>query len=160
MSEFYTEISNHKGINQAVLEESKFKYIKGFALLNLQENDDYAFDAIPHETGLLILEGNCDLEINGIVEKMLGLRNDVWSGKPTAAYVPRDTKFTIRSQKALVGICTAECSEKTEPAIITPDKIKIMNVGRDNWSREVRIVIGPESPSVNLIVGETINPPP
>jgi 5-deoxy-glucuronate isomerase len=43
--------------------------------------------------------------------------------------------------------------------IIRPEQVKVMQVGRDNWSREVRIIIGPESPSVNMIVGETLNPP-
>lgn len=159
MGKFWTELRIERGMHRADLAAGNFKFIKDFGLLNVQGNRKYTFDASPHETGLLIMAGSCEIEIEGKVEKGLGSRDNVFSGKPTAVYVPIDTEFTIKSHKALIGICRGECFEKTEPAIIRSEEIKVMNVGTNNWSREVRTVIGPESPSVNMIVGETINPP-
>jgi 5-deoxy-glucuronate isomerase len=159
MGKFSTELSAGEGMNQADLGSSDFKFIKEFGVLNFQRDSTQNFKASPHETGLLILEGSCELKIDGDTAKTVTSRDSIFSGIPSAAYIPIDTPFTIRSSKALIGLCRAACTEKTEPAIIEPDQVKVMNVGKDNWAREVRILIGPNAPSVNLIMGETINPP-
>lgn len=159
MNTFWTRAAIEQGINQVDISDSGFKFIKEFVLLNLENNKRYDIAASPHETGLLILEGRCSLQIDGKLKKGIGSRDSVFSGKPTAVYIPIDTPFTLWSAKGSVAICRAACDVKTEPVVIQPDQIKVTDVGRDNWSREVRIAIGPESPSVNLIIGETINPP-
>ncbi len=159
MAEYHTKIDVSKGINTANLSESSFKFIKDFSILNLIGENKFSFDPSPFETGILIFEGTFDIEIDGKFHKDVGSRDNVFSGLPTAVYIPTDTPFTCSGSNASIAICRAECSEKTEPAVIMPDQVKVMDVGEDNWSREVRILIGPDSPSVNMIVGETINPP-
>jgi 5-deoxy-glucuronate isomerase len=159
MGNFASELELTNGINRVDLSESNFRFIKEFSVLKLQGDKKYVFEESPYETGLLVLEGGCEIKINGQIEKILGSRKDVFSGQPTAAYIPIHTKFTLKSQSASIGLCRAECKEKTEPAIIRPSQVKEMAVGKDNWARKVRMIIGPDSPSVNMLVGETINPP-
>ena len=83
----------------------------------------------------------------------------LFSGLPWAVYLPIDTAFALKSDGAKICLYQTGAEKKTEPAVIDPEDVKVMQVGKDNWSREVRIIIGPESPSVNMVVGETLNPP-
>lgn len=158
MSNFSLQANIHEGINKVRLFKD-YKYIKGFSLLNFQGLNEFYFKSNDNETGLLILQGSCDITVNNKVYRNLGLRKNVFSGSPTGVYIPIETEFTIKSQDAKIALCRAKCSEKTEPAIVTQEMVKVMYAGKDNWKREVRIIIGPDSPSVNLILGETINPP-
>ena len=159
MSALWTEIKVSEGMSEADLSGSGFRFIKGFGLLDLQDKNEYVFAADESETGILILEGSCDIDIEGKSMKGLGSRGNVFSGLPTAVYIPKKTGFAIRSPKAQVAVCRAECDVRTKAAVTAPDQVKVMDVGRDNWAREVRIAIGPASPSVNMIIGETLNPP-
>lgn len=158
MNKFSTKIKIREGLNDVRLSKI-FEYIKAFALLNFRKANTYHFESRDREVGLLILEGRCDVEIDGKEYRNLGSRRDVFSGLPTGVYIPRGSKFSIESQKATIAICQSKCGKRSESAVIYPKNLKIMNVGKQNWSREVRIIIGPDSPSINLILGETINPP-
>src|SRR4030042_1732184 len=114
MGNFRSELKLTNGINRADLSESNFRFIKEFSVIKLQEDKRYVFEESPYETGLLILEGSCEIEINGQIEKGLGSRKDVFSGQPTAAYIPINTKFTLKGSSASIGMCRANCSKKTE----------------------------------------------
>ncbi len=109
--------------------------------------------------GLIIFSGTCELIIEGQLYKNLGNRQNVFSGLPTGIYIPRDTKYEIISHGVQVGVCFSKCNKKTKPAVISAEDVKVMRAGKGNWQREVRMIIGPGSSSVNMILGETLNPP-
>lgn len=157
---YYTTIEDRPGISNLDFSDgSIFKYIQSFALLSLENKKEQQLNSANKELGILILDGSCDISIDAKVYENLGVRKNVFNGLPTAFYIPINKTFKIISHGVRMAICSGVCDKKTEFAIIRPESIKIMQVGKDNWQREVRIIIGPNSPSVNLILGETINPP-
>ncbi len=158
MDDFESIAGTNQGVNDVTVYPD-FKYIKGFSLLNFQNSDEYYFESKNDEIGLLILEGVCDITINDKKHRDLGKRENVFSGIPTGVYIPIDSECSIKGNNVTVAICRSKCSTKTEPAVIHPDSVKKINAGKDNWNRDVRIIIGPDSPSVNMILGETLNPP-
>lgn len=158
MSAFFSKVELVAGHVNVEL-HNDFNYITGFELINFQKSFEYYFKSEKNEIGLLLVKGTCNITINGQEYKELGMREDAFSGLPTGVYIPIHSKFSIKSENALVAVCKTRCSIESEPAIIYPENVKVMNVGKDNWNREVRLIIGPDSPSVNLILGETINPP-
>ncbi len=157
MGDFVSRLKLDDGFNNVSLPES-LGFISGFGVLSFKNSAEYHIESGDNEIGLVMLEGSCDIRINGEEYRNIGTRENVFSGSPAGVYIPVDSKVLINSRNALIGVCKSKCSKKTEPAVIYPEKVKIMEVGKDNWKREVRIIIGTESPSVNLIVGETINP--
>lgn len=158
MSNFHGTINDKDGPNNVKI-HSDHKYIQNFGILNFNENRDFSMETQDSEIALCILEGTCSIEVNGHEYENIKSRDNVFQGLPTSVYVPIDSKFTIKSGKAKIAICGGKCDKKKEPALIVPDQIKIMDVGKDNWNREVRIIMGPDGPSENLILGETMNPP-
>ncbi|MDD5258636.1 MAG: 5-deoxy-glucuronate isomerase [bacterium] len=158
MGKYDLRLTLQPGLNEADT-GGVFKYIKGFAIVNISSAQELAFPAEDVETGLVILAGSCSVIIKGKEYADLGQRKNVFSGLPTGIYIPAQTAFILKGKQALVAVCRSACKIQTETAIFTPDKIKPNIVGKDNWSREVRMIIGSESPAVNMLVGETINFP-
>ncbi len=157
MSDFKAIVGNGEGYNGVEL-HPEYKFVQQFGILNLDFNNGFTMETGTSEFGLVLLGGTCDIEVEGKNYGEIKSRANVFSGVPTAVYVPADSQFSIVG-KAEIAVCSGKCEQKTESALITPEQIKIMKVGRENWSREVRIIIGPDSPCVNMLLGETINPP-
>jgi len=155
---YSTQLNLKEGLNKAKIKRGLFKYISGFQVLSLKDKTEIALDSRGNEVGLVLLEGRCDIGVDGKIYKGLGEREGVFAGYPTAAYIPMNKRFKIMGYNAKIALCYSKCNKDSDFAIINPKDIKIMQVGKDNWKREVRIIIGQNSPSVNMIVGETINP--
>lgn len=168
MSKFLREAKIGLGLNKNLIPAGMYKYIKDFSILRAEENIEFSFDSGSSEIGIAVFYGNCELYIAD-KKYELGSRNSVFGTKPPHGffgakfpcgfYIPRDTNFSINSRTKLeLVVCKGWCEEKTEPKLILPQDIKIMHPGKNNWKREVRIIIGADSPSVNMIIGETLSP--
>jgi len=155
---YKTALSIKRGYNKVEFPEKAFNYITGFGVIFLRHGEEILLESGTSEVALVIFGGTCDITLDGKTFKGLGRRKTVFDDLPSAIYVPRDTKYVLKGYDAEIGICSARCDKRSKFAVISPEDIKIMQVGRDNWQREVRMIIGDNSPSVNLIVGETINP--
>lgn len=136
-----------------------FNHIKSFSLLSLENKQEQEINSGNRELGVLVLSGSCDIYVDGKTHQNLGDRESVFSGLPSAFYVPVNTIVKVISRGVRLAICACACEKKTEFALIRPENIKVMRVGKLNWQREVRMIISKDSPSVNLILGETLNPP-
>lgn len=158
MEGFYKRIQIVDGLNKVVLSKV-FSHISGFTVINFGKQGKHSFKAKNTEIGLLILRGSCDINIEGKEYKNMGSRKDVFSGKPAGAYIPLDSRFSVKGRDAEIALCAAKCGKKTKPAVFSPEDILVKTVGSGDCEREVRLVIPPETCSVNLILGETINPP-
>ncbi|MBN3040092.1 MAG: 5-deoxy-glucuronate isomerase [Candidatus Omnitrophica bacterium] len=160
MSRFHEQVVLNQGFNKIVKADKGFKFINTFSILKLDEENSYDDFDTDKEAALVILSGSCTLTSGSNTWPGLGKREDVFSGLPTCIYIPPDNKYSISSKKAEVAVCKTFCSEAHTRSItiINPEDVKINQVGRDNWSREVRIMIGPKSLSKNMIIGETLNP--
>ena len=156
---YSAQLAINEGLNQLKVPGGLFNHIRGFAVVSFGSRRSITLETNDYETGLVILRGKCDININGKDYKGLGERSSVFSGKPTGVYIPIRKKYTISAQDAEVAICSSRCDKDSDFAVINPSDITEKEVGKDNWQRLVRMIIGPGSSSVNLIVGETLNPP-
>lgn len=153
-----TTLAAHLGPGGGVLPLDDFNYLTSCRLLDLSQGGGLRLEPSAEEMGLVILDGSVDLECEGRRYSGLGQRPNLFAGLPTGIYLPRDTALTIETRGARLVGCRAHCQAKTEFAVVEPDQLKVMQVGKDNWSREVRMILGPDSPAQNLLVGETFNP--
>lgn len=136
-----------------------FNYIKSFSLLSLENKQEQEIKSGDKELGVLVLSGSCDIFVDGKTHQGLGVRESVFSGLPSAFYVPINKIVRVISRGVRLAICACACEKETEFALIRPENVRVMQVGKLNWQREVRMIISKDSPSVNLILGETLNPP-
>lgn len=160
MTGFSSQLRIKEGRNDAKWADTMFHYIKKFSVFSLTDNQSIELmTAKDEEAGVVILDGMCDIVLEGKEHKNLGTRKSVFEGIPTAVYIPVGTNLKVTGTEVTFALCVGKCSQKTHSAIIRPEDIKVMQAGKDNWHREVRMIIGPDSPAQNLLIGETLNPP-
>lgn len=157
--DYFTQLLIKKGINKTEIRKGLFRFIQGFEIVLLDNNERITLKSGNCEVGVVILKGRCNINIDGKTHENLGSREKIFKERPTAIYVPIEKEFEIVSHGVEIALCYAKCEEEADFSIIGPDKVKVMQVGKDNWQRQVSLIIRPDSQSVNLIVGETINPP-
>lgn len=130
--------------------------------ITLTPGENWAGKFKDKEAVFYILGGRCDIEANDKKFRNLGERTNPFSGLPTALYLPPGSECAIEALTNLDAVvCSAPAEESTPqgPSLVTPDMCKVTSVGTLNWRREVRTVIGPDTPAQKLLVGETLNPP-
>jgi len=159
MKEYFSNLELKSGFNDAAVPGSMFNYISGFSVLSLGKGKEVRLKDDDNEIGLNIFSGSCDILTGGKSYRNLGARPDVFQGLPTGVYIPKGTEVIIKGSGVEMGVCRSKCEKETTFAVISPSEVKVAQVGKGNWAREVHTVIGMDSPSVNLILGETLNPP-
>jgi 5-deoxy-glucuronate isomerase len=111
----------------------------------------------------MVLSGQVLAAVDGGALGTAGARADVFEAPGHAIYAPPGAALDLEcgSDAATVAIAGAPVDGGRPGAarIIGPDDQRINTVGRGNWSRTVRTVLGPEHPAGRLLLGETINPP-
>ena len=157
MSDYQGYLQCDQLVNEITVPEY-MKYVRGFSIVRLDGQTEYVFNTGDSELGMSILTGSCDVMADGQTFVNVGSRENVFDGLPTGVYVPRDSDVKLVGSDATVALCKGHSANKSEAKLITPDEVKVTSVGKDNWQREVRIVIGPDGASENLILGETLNP--
>jgi len=147
------------GYNKIIGPENNLNYIEEFGILSLKPGSVFEGSSQNTETALVVLRGSCGVEAGEKNFEKVGQRENLFEGNPATIYIPAGLDFDISGGPCQIAICKAKSSKRGEPVLISPEQVVIKDSGKDNWSREVRIMIGPETISQNLIIGETINPP-
>jgi 5-deoxy-glucuronate isomerase len=115
------------------------------------------------EVVAVILSGQIDVAIDGRDLGQAGGRRSVFEGPGHAVYVPPDAvaRLVARGGSAELAVVSSQpgTSIPGTARVIAPEDQRIANVGKGNWSRSVRTMLGPEHAASRLLVGETINPP-
>ena len=114
------------------------------------------------ETVVVVLGGVVDVEANGESLGSAGGRSSVFEGPGYAVYSPPGTALRLKATTpAQLAIATAPAGQGAplEARIIGPGDQRLADVGKGNWSRSVRTILGPEHAAGRLLLGETINPP-
>jgi 5-deoxy-glucuronate isomerase len=116
------------------------------------------------EALVVILSGTLEVEVDGAPLGRAGGRASVFDGGGDAVYLPPGATVTLTEADGVgAAIAIASAPLADEPAadarIITPAHHRVAQVGKGNWARQVRTILGPEHAAGRLIVGETINPP-
>lgn len=139
-------------------EEMKFETIK------MEKGQSITLDSEGYEIGLVILTGIATVEMEGLVAKDMGERSDVFSGKPSAVYIPTQTKFHIKATgygTLEIALCKVKSEFNGKPYCIMSEEIAVKQQGVLNWKRKFHeIFIGGEPNSKSrLVVGETYGCP-
>ena len=115
------------------------------------------------ETLAVILGGAVTATLDGRPLGSVGTRSDPFEAPGHAVYAPPGTSLELTADggEAVVVICAAPAGPDAPGAgrIITPEDQRIAEPGRDNFTRTVRTILGPEDRASRLLAGETLNPP-
>jgi len=114
------------------------------------------------ETVVVLLGGVVDVEANGESLGSAGGRSSVFEGPGHAVYAPPGTVLRLKATTpAQIAIATAPAGQGAplKARIIGPGDQRLADVGKGNWSRTVRTILGPEHAAGRLLLGETVNPP-
>ncbi|OSS41182.1 5-deoxy-glucuronate isomerase [Desulfurella amilsii] len=107
------------------------------------------------ETAVILLSGAVEVFWG---EKYLLQRKNVFEEKASAIYVPRNTKISLFANKeSEIAVCKTMVSNDSKLSIILPSNIKEQLRGNEGFKRKVYDILDENSPSLKLVVGETIN---
>ncbi len=129
-------------------------------VLNLPEGMSYSLKSGHMEYAIVLVYGECFIQVSDELEGVLGPRKDPFSHLASALFLSRDSECIIEAKKdSLIGIGQAPAKEKIEAKLISPNDVKVGHRGVDNWSREVRFVCWSDNTKGNLLIaGETVTP--
>jgi len=113
------------------------------------------------EVGLVVLSGLVDVRAGDIEMKNVGGRQDVFSGRASAVFIPHKSSFEIRGTglPAEVAVCRTIAAGDGDIRLILPEDVRVRKVGVHNWMREVHDIIDLRTPASRIVLGETFNPP-
>ena len=114
------------------------------------------------EVVAVVLSGEVDARAGTHALGRAGGRTDPITAPGHAVYAPAGDPLWLGARaRATVAMMSAEPHGPSpgRARIISPADQRVSTVGRGNWERTVRTILGPEDPADRLLVGETINPP-
>lgn len=132
-----------------------------FETLKMEKGQSIILHSEHYEVGIVILSGVATLQTEDFRAENIGQRKDVFSGKPTAVYIPCDTQFEIKATGYGVlemALCKVKTAVKAVPYIIEPDQVEVKEQGVLNWKRTSHEILIGEKES-RLIIGETYGCP-
>jgi len=155
--------SKHEGYKEVVKAGEDTKYV-GLGILNLGRNESYIDKTGKEEKVLVILSGKCDVKVGGQLFKGLGGRENVFSGKATAVYIPINSVYEIEEsdgKNAEIAIVSAIAEKQYQPFVVKPEDVIVNFRGNDGYKREVHdiIVEKAEGRVDRILVGETFSYP-
>lgn len=132
-----------------------------FDLLFFEKGMKYTEETGAREVCIVILGGKCTFESGGNRWENVGARKDVFDGPAASLFVPAGNSFAVEAtDTAPVEAAILRCPSKSPgaPVFIPPEKVKIVERGRDNWTRRVHDIVDREIPATTMLVGETFSP--
>lgn len=115
------------------------------------------------ETLAVVLRGTVEVTIDGRAAGLAGGRANVFEGPGHAIYLPPGGRANLLASGGPVELAVATApldgAQAGDARVIRPEDQRIAEVGRGNWKRTVRTILGPEHAAGRLLLGETVNPP-
>lgn len=131
----------------------------GLGLIKLGPLAAFEGETRDREAVLVMLKGNCRAKVGGANFDHLA-RKEVFSGRATAVYVPRNSRYKITEtsgREAEVAVLTAVAEKAYEPFVVRPEEVVVNHRGALNYQRDVHdiIVENGEGRVDRIVVGET-----
>src|SRR5258708_3756277 len=114
------------------------KWLSLSTILLEQSEPEYMFSTGDEEAVLDIFGGLCTVNIRGpqssVTYPEIGGRLNVFGGKPTMVYIPRQSKVSIFAESPVFDgvIISAPAANSHDPAVIYPEEAETRTVGKDN----------------------------
>lgn len=162
MKRFY-EKQAVQGYQKIVDEEAGLEVI-GFDKILLNPGESIDLSSGEYELGLVILSGTGDIIAGEFKALDKGKRNDVFSGKPTTIYMPKETDYTVKAKGYMpleIAVCKVKADKKYEPFVVEPEEVISQHRGQLNWQRDVNDIITTkyEGKVDKIVLGETYGCP-
>jgi len=162
MKHFYQN-QPRNGYTEIVPSGSGLELIR-YGMIQLQPGQSLENATDGYEVALVVLSGTCRVKCEEHCYKDLGSRSDVFSGRPTTVYIPRDSRYKVIAEGdcALeIGVCMVKADKKMEPFVIAPEDVTIQHRGAMNWNRDVVDIITDkyEGRVDRIILGEVWSKP-
>lgn len=146
-----------KGVNRLLTNGAMGLSFLELDVLVLNPGEKHEEKLEKKEGVLTVLSGRGRMEIAGLPVETLGLRRDVFSGKPEGAYLGSGTFFSVTAETALeAAIFRSPVSQDLPSYFVKEEKVHSEKRGGLNFSRSVSDLVGIKSSASRLIVGETI----
>lgn len=117
------------------------------------------FDTGAHELALVILSGSLDVDSARGSWQGLGERASVFSGLPTAIYLPPSTPFTVTAASdAEFALAWTPATGGYAPKLVTPADVTVEIRGGGQATRRIHTIIPPGFPCEHLVVVEAFTP--
>jgi 5-deoxy-glucuronate isomerase len=139
-------------------EAAGFEYLT-FRVRKMVRGENFSSDTGANELGLALLGGSCRVASSAGSWSDLGARKDVFSGMPTALYLPIQTEFTVTAETDCeLAFCFCRAEEKHPARLIRPEDVEVEIRGGGNATRQINHIIKPEFPAHRLLVVEVYTP--
>jgi 5-deoxy-glucuronate isomerase len=84
----------------------------------------------------------------------------VFDGKPSAVYLPPGSGCQVSARGEVeIAVCAAVAAKGAEARLITPEQIRVRQVGTGSFYREIYDIAVENIAAERLLVGETYNQP-
>jgi 5-deoxy-glucuronate isomerase len=113
-----------------------------------------------HEVAIVILGGTCTVRSDKGEWAQIGGRVDVWSGMPTALYLPRNTTFEVMacSPELELAHCWVPTERDTLAQLVRPEDSRLEIRGGHNATRQINDIIPPGFGSHRIVACEVYTP--
>lgn len=137
--------------------------LMAFSLLKLKAGEFYEGYSGAYEIAAVILSGVTDITVEGQEFRDLGRRANVFSGRATTVYIPRESSFRVVAPEGFleIALCQVQAEKKYNPFVVRPEEVVVTQRGADLWKREIHdiIVDNGQGRVDKIIVGETFSVP-
>jgi 5-deoxy-glucuronate isomerase len=108
---------------------------------------------------IVVLSGHLSVESDQGRWTHIGERASVFTGLPSALYLPWHTSFAITAETDCeYAVAQAPTDQDHQPILVTPRDIEVEIRGGDNATRQINQIIPPGFPCHRLVVVEVYTP--
>jgi 5-deoxy-glucuronate isomerase len=135
-----------------------FKYLQ-LQVRRIAAGETFKGSTDSNELVIVGLGGTFDLESTHGSWSSIGSRANVFTGMPSAVYLPIQTKFAVtavRDCDLAFCYCAAEISHPA--ALIQPADVRVEIRGGANATRQINHIVTPEFPAQRLLIVEVYTP--
>ena len=127
-----------------------------FGIIELEAGQKLPFNTEDKEFAFIMLEGHCNVEVNGQKWENVGNRANVFENrKAESFYMGREQDLVIEAiDKIKIAVCGTPVTEKTVPQVLREDHVVLKLLGEPPYERETSFIIDGNSNAKVLTIGE------
>lgn len=127
-----------------------------FGIIELDDGEQLDYNTEDKETAFIILEGHCNVYVDGEKWENIGNRMSVFENrKAESFYMPREYTCTIEGvDHVKIAVCATPVAEKSAPQVLREDHVVLKLLGEVPYQRETSFIIDGNSNAKVLTIGE------
>jgi 5-deoxy-glucuronate isomerase len=135
-----------------------FKYLQ-LQVRRIAAGETFKGSTDSNELVIVGLGGTFDLESTHGSWSSIGSRANVFTGMPSAVYLPIRTKFAVTAVRDCdLAFCYCEAEVSHPAALIQPADVRVEIRGGANATRQINHIVTPEFPAQRLLIVEVYTP--